>query len=374
MKHTLFIPLMAALLTLAGPLSANAESAQKKVAIFVANRAEASLNEQAPVFEDMLTARITGLGYQIISREMVMSAVGDLLQTSQQNELDAMIDDQTSALRLAQNLGADYLLLGTILGMDTESRTSTAYGIQVKNQTHTLRASYRVLSGVDGSALAAGTVSPSRSIQQSANSTISTPGLVRELMDRASSEIAGKLRMQEEAGSIASVKVEDELVSFGISVTLNDVNFPEIVVGEDGKPRVTSNTTTVQATSVSVELDGITVGTTGDGSSRLQATPGLHRLRLFRDDLIPFERMVNIREGMQLNIPMDLNESGRDRWLQDTILVNDLKNEALITDATAEQIRGMAEALRQSGYKVDIKVDTDEAMTIENNQSLMQQN
>lgn len=357
------------LATALAPLSA---FASQKVAIVVANRADAQLNSQTSVFEDLLVAEVTGLGFDIISRDMVLSAVGDLLSTPQQNELDAALSDQTSALRLSQSLGADYLLVGTILGLDTETRDSSAYGVTVQNNIHTLQTTYRVLDGSTGGSLAAGAISPSRAIQQSANSKISTPGLVRQLLARASQEIAAKLKVQKDAGAIRVVEVDKALVGFSVAVSINGIEFPEIVRTDDGQQRITSNNTTVQATAVSVEVDGITVGTTGGG--KLQATPGLHRVRISRDDLVPFERMVNIQNGMDLQIAMELNESGRKRWMENTILLDDLKKEALLTDAEAEKVRGMAQALRQSGYKIDIKVDTDEGIEIENNQSLMNQN
>jgi len=45
-----------------------------------------------------------------------------------------------------------------------------------------------------------------------------------------------------------------------------------------------------------------------------------------------------------------------------------LKNNAKLTDAQAEMMRGYAQMLRQSGYKVDVKIDSDlEGTTIQQN-------
>ncbi|MGA1204926.1 MAG: hypothetical protein ACO3ZW_03830 [Opitutales bacterium] len=374
MKKTLNLLALGTLVVLLGQTFGFATENTKTVAIVVANRSEPSLNSQIQVFEDLITARVTDLGFAIISRDIVLSAVADLASTSERNSLDSAVDNQTSALRLAQNIGADYVLVGTILGLDTENRTSSAYGVNIQNQIHTLRTTYRILSGVDGSSLTAGSACPSRSIQQSANSSISTPGLVRELMDRASAEIAAKLKIKEETDGIQTVDVEQALVGFSVVVTLNGVQFPEISIDATGQPKVSDNSFAVEAASVSVDIDGITVGTTGSISSKLRVSPGLHRIRLYREDLVPFERMVNITEGMKLNIAMELNERGRERWEHNTLLLQDLKKEAVLTDAEVEKVRGMAQALRQSGYKIDIKVDTDEGIEIENNQGMMQQN
>jgi len=362
--------------SLAGASLLTGQESSKTVAIFLANRADDSLNDQMPVFEDMITGQLTGHGFEILSREIVIDAVGDLLQVPVENAQDALLGDQTSALRLSQNLGADYLLFASFMGLDTETRSVNAYGVSYQNEIHTLRASYRILDGNTGASIAAGNVTPTRTIQQSAHSQTSAPGLIRELLDKASREIAANLRQQEAQGRIRTVQTEDAQVEFTVSVSLNDVNFPEVVINDDGQPEITPNSTNVQATAVSVELDGFTIGTTGSGDepTALRASPGLHRIRLSRPDLVPFERMINIHEGMDLNIAMQLNEEGRRRWMENTLMLNDLRRAAVLSDAQAEALRGMAQMLRQSGYKVDIKVDTDEGLTIEQNQNLMKQN
>ncbi len=161
MKKTLNLLALGTLVVLLGQTFGFATENTKTVAIVVANRSEPSLNSQIQVFEDLITARVTDLGFAIISRDIVLSAVADLASTSERNSLDSAVDNQTSALRLAQNIGADYVLVGTILGLDTENRTSSAYGVNIQNQIHTLRTTYRILSGVDGSSLTAGSACPS---------------------------------------------------------------------------------------------------------------------------------------------------------------------------------------------------------------------
>lgn len=360
--------------TMLSPILSMAQDAHK-VAIFVANRAGAELNDQAPVFEDLLIANVADKGFEVISREMILNAAGDLLQVSEPNELDRALSDQTSALRLSQNLGADYLLLATLMGMDKETRTVNAYGVNYENQLHTLRTSYRILDGNSGASITAGTSNPTRSIQQSQHATTSVPGLIRELLDKAGSDIAAQLGIKSTEGRIRTVDLAKEQVSFEVVVSLSDVMFPEVDIDDSGRPRVTANKGTVQALAVSVEMDGMMIGTTGTATTLTQfsVSPGLHRIRLSRDDLEPFERMVNISDGMQLNITMQLSEQGRQRWLENTRLLNELKADALLTDAQAEELRGMAQMLRQSGYKVDMKVDTQEGITIEKNQSMMRQ-
>lgn len=351
------------------------QATPKKVAIFVANRAGAEVNEQMPGFEDMITAQVTDLGFEVISREVVVGAVGDLLKRDKKNDLDAVLDDQTSALRLAQNLGADYLLFASFIGLDEEKRSVNAYGVNYDNYIYTLRGTYRILDGNTGGSLTAGMVEPSRTIQQTKHSQTEASGLIRELLAKASREMAFGLGEKNAQGSIRAVEVDKAQVEFQIVISLNDINFPQAAIGQDGSVKIVANQGTVEPLAVAVELDGFAIGTTGSGATLtvLKASPGLHRIRLVRDDLIPFERMINIYDGMTLNIAMQLNDEGLARWRENTAVFNELLQKTKLNDAEVERIRGEAQMLRQSGYKVDIKVDTEEAITIKKNQSLMNQ-
>ena len=354
------------------------ESPAKKVAIFTANRAEATLNDQLPIFEDMMIAQVTDLGFEVISREVALGAAGDLLKKSEVNELDALLSDQTSSLRLSQNLGADYLLFATLIGLDVEQRAVSAYGVKYDNNIYTLRTSYRVLDGNTGASLTAGMVEPTRTIQQTKHSQTSTTGLIRELLAKASREMASSLGQKSAEGAIRDVNVAKAQVEFQIAITLNDVQFPEVVLDANGRAHLSSSSVNVQPLAVAVDLDGFTIGSTGTGvAALLSASPGLHRIRLAREDLVTVERMVNIHDGMTLSMTMQLTDKARAKWQQDTLFLDTLKLRAELTDAEVERVRGVAQMLRQSGYKVDIKsdikVDTDEGIDVKQNQSIFNQ-
>lgn len=346
-------------------------AAPKKAAIFIANRADSVMDDQVAILEDMVISQVSDLGFDVISREIVIDAVGGLTPRGKQNGLDAVLDDQTSALRLAQNMGADYLLFVSLIGMDEEQRSVHAYGVNFNNEIYTLRATYRILDGNTGGSISAGMVNPERVIQQTKHSHTLADGLFHELLAKASREIASAM----ETKTVREVQVQNEQVSFEVVVSLNDINFPQAVVHEDGTVRITANLGTVQPLAVTVELDGFVIGTTGSGDTltTLTAATGLHRLRLMRDDLIPYERMINIHEGMQLNIAMQLNQTGLDRWHENTLIYNQLMEKAKLTEAEIEIMRGRAQQLRQSGYKVDMTVDTEEGVTVKKNLSLMNQ-
>jgi hypothetical protein len=309
------------------------------------------------------------MGFEVISREVVLGATGDLLKRPAKNELDALLDDQTSSLRLAQNLGADYLLFASFMGLDAEVRSVDAYGVKYDNQIFTLRGSYRIIDGNTGGAITAGMVEPTRAIQQTKNSQTSTTGIARELMAKASKEMAVSLKQKN--AQIREVTASKEQVQFEIMAMLNGLTFPEAEIDEAGNVKIVDRQSPVEALAVTVEIDGIAVGTTGTGP--ITALPGLHRIRLVRDDLIPYERMVNLHDGMKMNIMLELNAVGLSRWREKAAVYSDLLRLTKLNDAQVERIRGEAKMLRQSGYKVDIKVETDEGIDVKQNQSIFNQ-
>ena len=77
----------------------------KKIAVIVENHADAALNDKVAVLEDLVTSRIAGQGFSVISRDVVLNAVGGA------SKLDTALSENTSALRLAQTLGVDFILL-----------------------------------------------------------------------------------------------------------------------------------------------------------------------------------------------------------------------------------------------------------------------
>jgi hypothetical protein len=111
--------------------------------------------------------------------------------------------------------------------------------------------------------------------------------------------------------------------------------------------------------SVVVELDGVAIGSATTGSS-FKARPGLHRMRLSRDGFKSWEGMVNLFDGFTFNATMELTDAGVARWREQSLFIQELKNNAKLTDAKIKAIEGFAQMLRQSGFKINYKVDAKE--------------
>ncbi len=337
---------------LLGASSAFADTAPKtiKTAIFVSNRAGAAHDEKIASLEDFVTSRVTDAGVSVISRETVLNAVAKLDPNAKANELDSTLADNTSALRLAQTLGADYILQVTLSGFDSKSRTVDAYGVNVVNDERTARVSYKILDGTTGASLTGDTVKTSKLVQQSAASKEVHSDVLNELLDEASQKIASGLQTRIAQGRIPAPAAAQSLVTIKLVTEAADLTIPDIRIGVENTVSISESKFKVSPLAATVEVDGIAIGS-APGS--IQVKPGLSKLRVVREGFKPWERTVNFVNGQTLTVTLQMSESGYARWKDSTAFLNDLKNGAKLTDAQVKVLEGQAKMLEQSGYKVN---------------------
>jgi len=443
----------------AGPLLAAdppENTPSRKVAIIVENRAGAQLNDKVSVLEDLLTSRIAGKGYTVISRDVTLnalktypsvgvavssqsamnanaaiashahtasadsaqaeqtqttalrgrteSAIGtDMLpqgtnasslegeqkdtlkyhgaQTNASSEfshgsasaevvqsdsaridmtpdttrLDQALSDSTSALRLAQNLGADFILIPSLTTYGTEKKAYTGDGISTLNVTHTLRVSYKIVEAGAGGALKGDTVTATKTIRQSPNLQVDSTEVVNDLLDDAAGQLADSLARS--AGSLPTEVARNQQVSFSIACSMTDIKdqpitVPDVQVTPDKRVVKTNAPIEVQPLDVTVELDGIAIGS---APGTFEAFPGLHKLRLSREGFKDWERTVNIYSGQKLRVAMQMSDAGFARWQENLAFLQLLQDDRKLTDAEAKRIEGMAKFLSESHYRVDTK-------------------
>jgi PEGA domain len=423
------------------------EVAPRKVAIIVENRAGAQFNDKVAVLEDLLSSRIAGKGYSIISRGVTVNALksydlagiavnsqtalnasagsasahnamasitgqADSTQTAaigataandydtnsaaldlarkdsaqiatsqasadnasghssaaldltrsgsaqvavtpETTKLDQALSDNTSALRLAQNLGADFILMPAITSYGTEKKTYTGDGIATINVIHNLRVSYKIAEAGTGGEIKGGTVIATKTIRQSGNLQVDNTDVINELLDDAADQLADTIAQN--ASSLPTTVAKDKMVNFRIACSMTDPHQQPILVSAlgiaaDNTVIVTNPLVAVQPLDVTVELDGIALGS-APGS--FQAYPGLHKLRLSREGFDAWERTVNVYDGQTLRVALQMSAAGYARWADTTAFLATLDNRRKLTDAEAEKIRGLAKFYSESHYRLD---------------------
>ena len=280
------------------PVHQNEQAAHSKTkpiaetaAIFVFNRAGNKGDPLRQPLEDMATAQITELGWEVISRELVTNTLQEYPAQRKAEgrgpfpvaSLDAILSNNTSALRLAQNLDARYLLSVSITSLTQQNRTITAYGNKIAQTIKTLRISYRLAEGAQGRTLISDTVTTSHTQRQTefevTTADSETPlRLLAEACAKMRKSIQSKLVIQADSFAQQNAASGDAQPTFEIVAIINGISIPEVVVDQSGNATTGTKSYPVSASGVTVELDGVVIGST---PGAFKASAGIHKMRLF---------------------------------------------------------------------------------------------
>jgi hypothetical protein len=330
-------------------------------ALVVSNRADPKLDAQVAALEDLLSARLADLGFRLVSRELVTSGLRAFTPPDAPRDNDsaraaaaaeAAFLDQSSALRLAQALGADYLLHASITSYATGSRNVTAYGNTLVNTDHTLRVAYKLLDAQGGGALTGDVVKAVRSEQVNASAAGADSGILADLLDDASQQILASLRSRRDAGRIAAAAPAAKAVTITLQLEAADLFIPDVRIGAENVVTVGESKFKVAPLAATVEVGGVAVGT---APGKITLKPGFSRLRISREGFETWERTINAVEGQTLTLALTMTEDGLRRFRDSTAWINALKNGAKLTDAEVKVLEGQAKSLENSFFRVDTK-------------------
>lgn len=352
----------------AGAQEGAADSVPRKTAIFVQNL-EPKLNNKVPFLEDLVASRVGGKDFAVISRADVLNAVKtysvEKAAASDRNalgtKLDQLLSDNSSALRLAQNMGADFILFVSLGSLEKSTRKfkDDSIGVQTESTIHMLRTTYKVVEGYTGGALGGDVIKSAKTIRQTANLQIEDGDVLNELLEDAAAKVVEGLSgkaVQFKAPAVPG-KVEISIAAAVKDLSGNEITLPDVRLNENNQLVQGDKSIPVQA-SATIEIDGFAMGTT---PARLKVFPGAHKLRLTRPGFADVELTINATEGLTLTPTMQLNEEGYRRWKDIREFMDKLDTNRKLTDARVEEIRGNAQRLRQSGFLVDYRVNTKEA-------------
>ena len=331
----------------------------RKIAIIVQNRASAGLNEKVAVLEDLVASRVAGQGFSVISRDDVTRSLKNYANGKEPNgeltALDRSLEDNSSALRLAQNLGADYILVPSIVSLGTEKKNYNGNGISTLNITHRLRVSYKIVEGNQGGAVRGGAFVSEQNVRQTDGLQTESSDIVNELLDDAAQQLADAI--VESGKSLPTEVAKAALVNFSVACSMTDPRQQPVLISvlgitADNKVVLTNQPVAVQAMDVTVELDGVALGS---APATLQGRPGLHKIRLSREGFDAWERTINIYDGQKLRVALQMSDAGYARWADTTAFLAGLDANRKLTDAEVNRINGLAEFFKNSHYRVDTK-------------------
>lgn len=322
----------------------------RKTAIIVENLAGPKFDDKIPVLEDLIGDRVAGNGYSIISRDVVTEAL-----SGQPNTLDNSLNDSSSALRLAQSLGADFILVPTITTYGTEKKTYNGDGIVTLNTIYSLRVSYKIAEAGEGEAIQGGTVVATKTIRETSDLATDDTDIINELLDDAADQLADTI--VKAAPSLPAYTAETAMVNVTVDCGMQDlaqlpVSLPDIRVLEDGTILVQTNLIPVEVLNATVEVNGTVVGTT---PGKFQVPRGLNKMRITREGFNPWERTVNFSEGQKFKIALQMSDAGYARWKDNTTFLQEIETAKKMTDGTVHIMDGFAQTLQQSGFRIDLR-------------------
>lgn len=272
---------------------AAAALAAPKAALFVQNRAGAPLEGQLDAFNDLVSTRLTDAGFEVIRAQdtldrFVESRAAEESQVLRQSveglqtaKSEGTVDGpsrEASALRVAQTMGADYLVFAALVSLGENKMNVTAYNTVQQQTVTTLRMALRVLDGVRGAQIYGDTIAVNEKIMENANLQIQAGDLVNTLLDRGAVELAARV---------------------GQSVAKIEAAKPEATLAKV--------TVTTPAAGAAIEVDGIVVGT---APGQIQVGPGVHEVRVTREGYATWEKSVAFYDGQTLEVPLELSSAG----------------------------------------------------------------
>jgi hypothetical protein len=275
-------------------LGASAAQAAPRAALFVQNQAGAPLESKLDAFAELAGARLSAAGFEVIrpqdvlarfaesrdaQSEQVLRRAVEALQTAKSEGTADEPMQAASALRLAQLMGADYLVFASLVSLGENQAQFQGYGIAQGTSTRTLRVALRVLEGGTGAQLYGDTIPVSDTLAQNANLQVEAGDQVNALLDRGAGELAGRV-----SGSLAKIEAAKPAAA-----ALANVNV------------------TATAEGATVEVDGVAVGS---APGAFQLRPGVHRMRVAKEGYATWEKSVNVFDGQTLNVALELSAEG----------------------------------------------------------------
>lgn len=319
------MPHLLRLLPLAAAALVSAQSAKSAVLVTRANGAGAA--EFAKVLSPRLESEVAAAG---------------LAATTAQPAADA--EEQAKQARAR---GADLLVEIQVVSF---SRSVTeAFGQERRRLAATASWKATALGG-DLAAAGAGRATESSVADTVLSETEQADALAEKLAGALAKALAAKVAAAP-AKPVASAAVTLRLVADNLAL-------PDIDVDADGKLTRSEAAARPALSGFTVEIDGVTQGIAGDAP--VKVAPGIREVVVRRAGFETWTRKVELRDGLVLEVAATPTAEALAKVRAQAAFLSGLANGAQLNAAEVERVRGAAEALRNSGFKVNVKVDAKE--------------
>ncbi|MBR1587039.1 MAG: PEGA domain-containing protein [Kiritimatiellae bacterium] len=271
------------------------------MAIFVKNHTKtAGMDDQVDGIRDRLAAEVSGMDFVVMDSAEIGAAFNRYKITTAEERagLIAGLFTGGSVTRVAQMLGADYILTASIIGASEMKRYAGDRGVTI----YTLRMTTKVLDATTGGSVYGKNWSNKRPVPMGNGDD--AMNLYDDLIDMWVQDTGADLAAARPRWR-APTAYAGPMVPFTVTTTLDDIFKPLETTVDASKP--VKEELRVVAGGVTVEVDGAAVGSSG---GTFQARPGLHQLRVTRQWMKPWTGTVNIQSGAVFNVALELSDEG----------------------------------------------------------------
>ena len=271
------------------------------MAIFVKNHTKtAGMDDQVDGIRDRLAAEVSGMDFVVMDSAEIGAAFNRYKITTAEERagLIAGLFTGGSVTRVAQMLGADYILTASIIGASQMNRVAGDRAVTI----YTLRMATKVLDATTGGSVYGKNWSNKQPVPQGNGDD--AMGHYDDLIDMWVQDMGAELAAARPRWR-APVADSGALASFTVRTTLDDIFTPLATTVDASKP--VQDELRVVAGGITVEVDGAAVGSSG---GTFRARPGLHQLRVSRQWMTPWVGTVNITDGAVFNVALELSAEG----------------------------------------------------------------
>ena len=307
---------------------------QKKVAVFVQNRTrERALDDEVDGIRDRLCAALAAVdGLQLVDSAQVADTFRKYKVTAdeEKKELVPGIFTGGSVPNIARMLGCDYIIAASVVGASAMRRQMNGQPSTV----FTLRMSTKVMDASGANvASVPNWVNTFPVLNEAGDDPMNYYNILidRWTEDTVNQVASGALNWRKPTAAASA------MVAFRVTTSIDKVvsELESQTKGVKGELLAELRKVVGGAT---FELDGAVLGTC---PGEFRAAPGLHQVKISRQWMQTYTATVNITEGMQLDVALEMSEAGLAKW------------------GSAEKIRAdvaqrYGDAARERGVKVNI--------------------
>jgi hypothetical protein len=283
----------------------------------------------------------------------LLKEIGDFVRTERgepvpARSLEEKLSKQTSAMRLAQSLGANMILFATIQSYGYEKRIfkgNEIAPVATVTHYHNLRVSYRLGFSADGVSVAGDQIKVTRAWRESSSIKRETDDLLNDMIEEAASKLSKQILAANR--TIKEVpKINGVGVSFSVKPALPGGAVLQLPKYEDEDIKMEVET----SVAADVLIDGISIGAV---SSNMRVASGLHQIAVQMDGYKPWKRFVNVSEGQKIQVTLEMTQDGFERWKETIDFFQEMSKNKKLTRAEMKLLEAKAEALKKAGLVVN---------------------